>query len=100
MTADAAAVVTNLKRLAGSLAIPVADDDAARSAYASGVDSLVAVSSEIRANVPVVQIPGSSTTAQLWAQAVVATRSERSHGREFDAWVVHWPWVGELGTNS
>lgn len=86
--ADAAAAVTHLfaKRLARSLAVPVADIDVGRPAYAFGVDSLVAVellfwfSSEIRADVPVVQILGSSTIAQLGA--VAAAKSEHLQGRD------------------
>lgn len=86
--AEAAAAVTHLfaRRLARSLAVPVADIDVGRPAYAFGVDSLVAVellfwfSSEIRADVPVVQILGSSTIAQLGA--VAAAKSEHLLGRE------------------
>lgn len=86
--AEAAAAVTHLfaKRLARSLAVPVADIDVGRPAYAFGVDSLVAVellfwfSSEIRADVPVVQILGSSTIAQLGA--VAAAKSEHLQGRD------------------
>lgn len=85
--AEAAGVVTHLfaRRLARSLAVPVEDIDVGRPAYAFGVDSLVAVellfwfSSEIRADVPVVQILGSSTIAQLGA--VAAAKSEHLHGR-------------------
>lgn len=89
--AEAAGVVTHLfaKRLARSLAVPVEDIDVGRPAYAFGVDSLVAVellfwfSSEIRADVPVVQILGSSTIAQLGA--VAAAKSEHLHGRDLPA---------------
>ncbi|KAK7714826.1 putative PKS-like protein biosynthetic cluster [Diaporthe eres] len=89
--AEAAAAVTHLfaRRLARSLAVPVADIDVGRPAYAFGVDSLVAVellfwfSSEIRADVPVVQILGSSTIAQLGA--VAAAKSEHLLGRDLAA---------------
>lgn len=89
--AAAAAVVTHLfaRRLARSLAVPVADVDVGWPAYAFGVDSLVAVelqfwfSSEIRADVPVVQILGSSTIAQPWAAA--AAKSEHLQGRDLPA---------------
>lgn len=89
--AEAAAAVTHLfaRRLARSLAVPVADIDVGRPAYAFGVDSLVAVellfwfSSEIRADVPVVQILGSSTIAQLGA--VAAAKSEHLLGRDLPA---------------
>ncbi|KAI1341943.1 hypothetical protein F5Y15DRAFT_406440 [Xylariaceae sp. FL0016] len=70
---DAAAVVTNLlaRRLARSLAVPVADIDTGKAPFSFGVDSLVAVelmfwfSKEIRTEVPVVRILGNSTIAQL-----------------------------------
>ncbi|KAK7747470.1 putative secondary metabolism biosynthetic enzyme [Cytospora paraplurivora] len=89
--AAAAAVVTHLfaKRLARSLAVPVADIDVGRPAYAFGVDSLVAVellfwfSSDVRADVPFVQILGSSTIAQLGA--VAAAKSEHLQGRDLPA---------------
>lgn len=89
--ADAASIVTQLlaERLARSLAVPVADIDVGRPAYAFGVDSLVAVellfwfSTEIRADIPVVQILGSSTIAQLGA--VAASKSEHLQGRDLPA---------------
>lgn len=70
---EAAAVITELlaKRLARSLAVPVEDIDTHRPPHAFGVDSLVAVellhwfSTEIRSEIPVVQILGSLTIAQL-----------------------------------
>lgn len=80
--AEAAGVITGLfaRRLARSLAVPVEDIDVNRPPHAFGVDSLVAVellfwfSSEIRADVPVVQLLSSSTIAQLgW---VAAQKSE------------------------
>lgn len=86
--AEAAGIVTQLlaERLARSLAMPVEDIDIDRPAYAFGVDSLVAVellfwfSTEIRADVPVVQILGSSTIAQLGM--IAATKSEHLQGRD------------------
>lgn len=85
---EAADVVTRLlaRRLARSLAVPVEDIDVGRPAYAFGVDSLVAVellfwfSSQIRAEVPVVQILGSSTIAQLGM--IAASKSEHLQGRD------------------
>lgn len=70
-TADDDAVVTHVfaKRLARSLA--------GRPAYAFGIDSLVAVGllfsflGEIRADLPVMQILGGSTMAELGAVAAV-----------------------------
>jgi hypothetical protein len=61
----------------------VEDIDVGRPAYAFGVDSLAAVkmlfwfSSDIRADVPVVKILGSSTISQLGA--VAAAKSEHPH---------------------
>lgn len=89
--AEAAGVVTRLlaERLARLLAVPVEDIDINRPAYAFGVDSLVAVellfwlSTEIRADVPVVQILGSSTIAQLGM--IAATKSEYLQGRDLVA---------------
>lgn len=87
--AEAAAVVTNLfaRRLARSLAVPVEDIDVNRPPYAFSVDSLVAVellfwfSSEVHADVPVVQILGSSTIAQMGR--VAAEKSQYLQGRDF-----------------
>ncbi|RYO75255.1 hypothetical protein DL764_010541 [Monosporascus ibericus] len=70
---EAAAVVTRslAKRLARALAVPVEDIDVKKPAFAYGVDSLVAVelqfwfSNEINADIPVIQILGNSTIAQL-----------------------------------
>lgn len=84
---EAAAVVTGLfaKRLARSLAVPVEDVDVNSPPYAFGIDSLVAVellfwfSSEIRADIPVVRILGSSTIAQLGLMA--AEKSDHVQGR-------------------
>lgn len=89
--AEAADIVTKLlaERLARSLAVPIADIDVGRPAYAFGVDSLVAIellfwfSTEIRADIPVVQILGSSTIAQLGALA--ASKSEHLLGRDLPA---------------
>lgn len=89
--AEAAGIVTQLlaERLARSLAVPVEDIDIDRPAYAFGVDSLVAVellfwfSTEIRADVPVVQILGSSTISQL--AMIAATKSEHLQGRDLAA---------------
>lgn len=86
--AEAADVVTRLlaRRLARSLAVPVEDIDVGRPAYAFGVDSLVAVellfwfSTEVRADVPIVQILGSSTIAQLGV--IAASKSEHLQGRD------------------
>ncbi|KAI1080984.1 hypothetical protein F5B20DRAFT_588940 [Whalleya microplaca] len=69
----AAMVIATLlaRRLARSLAVPVEDIDTNRPPHAFGVDSLVAVelvhwfSTEIRSEVPVVQILGNSTITQL-----------------------------------
>lgn len=85
--AEGAAVVTNLfaKRLARSLAVPVEDIDVNRPPHAFSVDSLVAVellfwfSTEIHADVPVVQILGSSTIAQLGR--VAAEKSQYLQGK-------------------
>lgn len=78
-TADDDAVVTHVfaKRLARSLAAPVAEIDLGRPAYAFGIDSLVAVGllfsflGEIRADLPIMQILGGSTMAELGAVAAV-----------------------------
>lgn len=86
--AAAGAVVTGLlaKRLARSLAVPVEDIDVNRPPYAFGVDSLVAVellvwfSTEIRADVRVLQILSSATIAQLGLMA--AEKSDYLQGRE------------------
>lgn len=70
---EATAVVTRLlaTRLARSLAISIEDVDVDRPPHAFGVDSLVAVelmywfSTELGADIPLVQILSSSTVAQL-----------------------------------
>ncbi|KAI0844177.1 hypothetical protein F5Y00DRAFT_274402 [Daldinia vernicosa] len=70
---EASVVVTELlsKRLARSLAVPVEDIDVNRPPHAFGVDSLVAVellhwfATELRSDIPVVQILGNLTIAQL-----------------------------------
>ncbi|CAJ2508314.1 Uu.00g095000.m01.CDS01 [Anthostomella pinea] len=70
---EAAAVVAALlaRRLALSLAVPVEDIDINCPPHTYGVDSLLAVelvhwfSTEIRSDMPTVQILGSTTTAQL-----------------------------------
>lgn len=88
--AEGAAVVTKLfaKRLARSLAVPVEDIDVNRPPFAFSVDSLVAVellfwfSSEIHADVPVVQILGNLTIAQLGM--VAAEKSQYLQGKSFE----------------
>lgn len=70
---EVAAVITRLlaRRLARSLAVPVDDIDVSRPTHAFGVDSLVAVElrywflSEIRVELPVVQIMSNVTIAEL-----------------------------------
>ncbi|KAL7629617.1 hypothetical protein AAE478_001139 [Parahypoxylon ruwenzoriense] len=77
----AAAVVTTFlaRRLARSLAVRVEDIDTNRPPHAFGVDSLVAVellhwfSTEVRAEVPVVQILGSLSIKQLGVLAAEAS---------------------------
>ncbi|TGJ84954.1 hypothetical protein E0Z10_g3853 [Xylaria hypoxylon] len=86
--ADAAAVITKLlaRRLARSLAIPVDTINTNKPPHSFGVDSLVAVellhwfSTEIRTDVPVVQILGNKSIAELGLLA--AETSEHFVGRE------------------
>ncbi|KAI1800249.1 hypothetical protein F4811DRAFT_556979 [Daldinia bambusicola] len=85
---EAAAIITELlsKRLARSLAVPVEDIDVNRPPHAFGVDSLVAVEllhwfvTELRSDIPVVQILGNLTIAQLGLLA--AEKSEHVVHRE------------------
>lgn len=74
---EAAEVITRAlaKRLARALAVSTKDIDISKPPFAFGVDSLVAVelifwfSNEIRADIPVIQILGNHTIAQLGAHA-------------------------------
>jgi len=74
---EAAEVITKAlaKRLARALAVTVKDIDVGKPPFTFGVDSLVAVeliywfSNEVRADIPVIQILGNHTIAQLGAAA-------------------------------
>ncbi|KAI1740712.1 hypothetical protein F4680DRAFT_447571 [Xylaria scruposa] len=85
---DAATIITTLlaKRLAQSLAIPIDTINTSKLPHSFGVDSLVAVellhwfSTEIRTDVPVVQILGNKSIAELGLLA--AETSEHFTDRE------------------
>ncbi|KAK6948366.1 hypothetical protein Daesc_010132 [Daldinia eschscholtzii] len=85
---EASTIITELlsKRLARSLAVPVEDIDINRPPHAFGVDSLVAVEllhwfvTELRSDIPVVQILGNLTIAQLGQLA--AEKSEHVTHKE------------------
>ncbi|KAI1812332.1 hypothetical protein GGS20DRAFT_28144 [Poronia punctata] len=74
---EAAEVITKAlaRRLARALAVTVKDIDVGKPPFTFGVDSLVAVeliywfSNEVRADIPVIQILGNNTIAQLGAAA-------------------------------